>query len=185
MNSDLYHFTSARLGFRSWQEYDLPALHSINADPQVMKYFPKTLSETESKEFMERMNQQYIQRNYCYFAVDLLESFELIGFIGLSYQDFKSPYTPCVDIGWRIKPKFWGQGLATEGAIRCLDYGFNTIGLETIRAIAPANNKASVSVMQRSGMQLKGTFSHPALQEYTDLAHCVCYEITTENFLNK
>ncbi len=125
---------------------------------------------------MERMNQQYVQRNYCYFAVDLLETKQSIGFIGLSYQDYESPYTPCVDIGWRLDPEFWSRGLATEGALRCLEYGFQTIGLQSIRSIAPSQNKASISVMKKCGMRPLGRFKHPKLKDYPDLEECVCYE---------
>ena len=128
------------------------------------------------------MNRMHEEKGFCYFAVDLLETREFIGFIGLSTQEFESPFTPCVDIGWRLDPTFWGKGLATEGAVRCLEYGFTDIGLSQIRSIAPIQNKASIAVMNKSGMELIGTFSHPKLKNYPEMETCVCYQQTTENF---
>lgn len=184
MKNNHYHFHSARLAFRSWQQTDLPALHQINSNPTVMEYFPALLSLDETKDFMDRMNQFFEQSGYCYFAVDSLETRDLIGFIGLCFQDFESPFTPCIDIGWRLHPRFWGRGLATEGAMRCLEYGFKELGISQIRAIAPKINNASIAVMMKLGMELAGIFSHPKLKEYPHLESCVCYQSDLENFMS-
>jgi RimJ/RimL family protein N-acetyltransferase len=49
-----YLFTSKRLGFRSWEISDLEEMSAINADSEVMEYFPKTLSKQETQAFIER-----------------------------------------------------------------------------------------------------------------------------------
>ena len=53
---------------------------------------------------------------YCYFAADLLETGEFIGFIGLMNQDFCAFFTPCVDIGWRLKTKCLGTWISDRGS---------------------------------------------------------------------
>lgn len=173
-----YLFTSERLGFRTWRANDLDALAAINADPEVMRYFPSTLSRAETQAFIQRMQKQFAEKGYCYFAVDLLETDLCIGFIGLSEKSFDAPFNPCVDIGWRLAPSAWGKGLATEGARRCLQFAWESCGLEEVVAVAPEVNLPSIQVMQKIGMQQKMTFKHPLLREYPTLASCVLYKIS-------
>ena len=125
MHTSSYLFKSERLGFRNWRESDQKILAEINSDPVVMHYFPAVKSENETKTFIEKMQKQFSEKGFCYFAVDELEKGELIGFIGLSEQTFESDFTPCIDIGWRLKKEEWNKGFATEGAKGCLDYAFN------------------------------------------------------------
>ena len=90
MNS--YLFKSTRLGFRNWQLSDLEPMLAINADPEVMRFFPSTLGQAETRDFIIRMKQQYDNFGFTYFATELLSTGEFIGFIGLSNQGFKRAY---------------------------------------------------------------------------------------------
>ena len=119
-----YLFNSKRLGFRKWQDDDLNNLVALNIDPEVMRYFPSVLNKQEALNLLIRLKDQFDSNGYTYYAVEELESGKFIGFIGLAWQDFDSPWTPFTDIGWRLKKEYWGQGLATEGALRCLEFGF-------------------------------------------------------------
>lgn len=176
--SNPYLFTSERLGFRNWADNDLATQASINADPDVMRYFPAPQTLERTRQFIDRMQQQYRERGYCYFATEKLDTAELIGFIGLAYQDYPAPFTPCVDIGWRLGKAHWHQGLATEGAKRCLQYAFEDLALPKIYAIAPAINQPSIQVMQKIGMQFQYNFEHPALVGDDRLVNCVLYSIS-------
>ncbi len=170
-----YLFTSERLGFRNWIDTDKPKMLLINSDPKVMEFFPNIPSKEQTMEFVDKMKNQFSKNGFCYFAVDILETNEFIGFIGISEQNFKADFTPCVDIGWRLAQKEWGKGYATEGAKKCLDFAFNTIGLETIKSICPIINDKSERVMEKLGMKKKNTFKHPLLKEYKELEVCVLY----------
>lgn len=170
-----YLFTSERLGFRAWTDNDLPQFAQINADETVMAFFPETQTEVQTAAFVAKQQIQLLTLGYCYFATELLETGEFIGFIGLSRQEFASPFTPATDIGWRLKKEAWGQGYATEGARRCLEYGFGQIGLTDIIAVCPERNTPSEKVMKKIGMEKRGGFAHPHLKEYPELENCVCY----------
>lgn len=172
-----YLFTSENLGFRNWLESDISKQAEINADPQVMAYFPQIADYEQTKDFVKRMQDQFAMKGFCYFAVDQLINNKFIGFIGLSEQIFESSFTPCVDIGWRLAYEAWGRGFATEGAQRCLDYAFDELELTKIIATCPAVNKRSERVMQKIGMIKKGTFSHPMLKDAPYLEQCVLYEL--------
>jgi RimJ/RimL family protein N-acetyltransferase len=172
-----YLFTSERLGFRGWTDTDLAPMTAINADPEVMEFFPGTKTLVETEAFVARMQQQLIDRGYCYFAVDLLSDGAFIGFTGLSEQTFEASFTPCIDIGWRLGRQYWGHGYATEAAQRCLAYAMKDLNINKISSIAPRINIRSVRVMEQAGMAKVDEFVHPLLAGDERLRDCVLYEI--------
>jgi RimJ/RimL family protein N-acetyltransferase len=172
-----YIFSSERLGFRNWTSEDVDKLFELNSKEEVMRYFPATQTRKQCENFIERMKNQFDKNNFCYFAVELKETKNFIGFIGICEQTYEAEFNPSVDIGWRILPKYWAKGYATEGAKRCLEFGFNNIKLDKIVAVAPSPNIASITVMKKIGMQLVQTFNHPLLNEFPELKECVLYEL--------
>ncbi|WP_196888636.1 GNAT family N-acetyltransferase [Aureivirga sp. CE67] len=172
-----YDFHSKRLGFRNWIDSDIKKMVEINSDSEVMRFFPATVTFEQTQNFIQRMQKMYKERNYCYFAVDELETGNFIGFIGLCYQDYEAEFTPCTDIGWRLDKKYWNKGYATEGAKRCLEYAFDVLELEKIISTAPMINKPSIAVMEKIGMQKILEFKHSKLKDFPKIENCVCYEI--------
>lgn len=168
--------TTPRLLLRPWRETDLDAMATINANTEVMRYFPATQDRSATAAFIRRQHLQQEEFGYCYFAAELRHSEQLIGFLGLNCQEYPAPFTPATDIGWRLHPDFWRQGLATEGAAACLDYAFQVLDLKKVIAVAVAQNLPSLGVMQKIGMKPCGEFLHPALQNYPSLQRCVWYE---------
>ena len=126
-----YILTTGRLGLRQWKASDIDPFAAMNADPEVMRYFENTLSTEETVAAYVRLKDHIYTYGFGYFAADRLDSDEFIGFIGLKHQTYESHFTPCVDIGWRLKQTAWNQGFATEGAKACIKYGFEGIGFET------------------------------------------------------
>jgi RimJ/RimL family protein N-acetyltransferase len=173
-----YVFTSQRLGFRVWEDSDIAFLNQLNSNEEVMRFFPKIPSDTENRSFIKRMQNQYAEKKYCYFLVDELGSGNTIGFIGLSYQNYDSDFTPAVDIGWRIMSEFWGRGYATEGATKCLEYAKHELGLSRVISVSPKVNSPSISVMEKIGLQKVKEFNHPLLEGNPYLESCVLYEIS-------
>ncbi len=171
-----YLFSTPRLGFRPWKNEDIPTLAKLNADPIVMEFFPSTYNLEQTADFVRRMKIQFDKSGFCYFPVDELTSGNLIGFIGLCEQNYEAPFTPCVDIGWRLAQQYWGKGYATEGAKACLEIGFREMGLKSIKSICSLINVKSERVMQKIGMQKVGEFKHPFLKNSPHLEECCWYE---------
>ena len=178
-----YIFQSERLGFRNWTENDLNEFSKINADKEVMKHFPKTLTKEETEKFIVRLKNHHSKNGFCYFATETLNNNEFIGFIGLAYQEYKTKFTPAVDIGWRLKKNAWGNGYATEGAKRCLKYAFENLNLKSVIATCTIENLKSENVMKKIGMKKIGEFNHPKLKDFPEYEKCLCYEITKDMFL--
>ncbi|SEW39717.1 GNAT family N-acetyltransferase [Chitinophaga arvensicola] len=172
-----YLFTSARLGFRYWEETDLVPFCEMGKDPEVMQFFPATLPEQDSIAMVARIRQHFSEKGYGLYAVDLLSTQKFIGFIGLSTPRFDAYFTPCTEIGWRLRRDAWGRGLATEGAIRCLSYAFETFDFSEIYSFTAVINQPSERVMQKAGMQQVGTFQHPMVADDSPLKAHVLYRM--------
>ncbi len=174
MKQPNYIFESSRLGFRVWEESDLDAFSRMNADEDVMRFFPSVQTREQSRAFIERMQEHQQTHGFCYFVVDELTSGDFIGFIGASHQDFEAPFTPCVDLGWRLLPAFWGKGYAQEGAKAVMVY-LEHFNLKEVYAVAPSANTSSIKAMEGIGMIKRGEFQHPALVQIPRLVDCVYY----------
>ncbi len=101
-----------------------------------------------------------------------------IGFVGLAVLRFEAHFTPCVEIGWRLAAKHWGQGYATEAASVVLDHAFGPLGLEQVVSFTVPANRRSRHVMERLGMTrlLADDFEHPSLPEGYPLRRHVLYQ---------
>lgn len=176
MTKTQYLFATSRLGFRTWQPFDLDDFAAINADKEVMRFFQKQLSREETQAMIDRMLRLFEERGYCYFAVDLLETKELIGTIGLGWKTFEADFTPCVDIGWRIGKKWWNQGFAAEGALACLDFAKQN-EIKEVLSMASIGNEASIKVMKKIGMSYWKDFDHAELTAYPEIQRCRLYRI--------
>lgn len=180
--NNTYLFNSERLGFRNWCETDIEKMAAINANPEVMEFFPATQTPEQTAIFIERMQAMLQRTGFCYFAVDTLQDGRLIGFIGLAEQTFEADFTPCIDIGWRLDTCAWNKGYATEGAKACLEYAFNELKLKRILSMAPVINKKSIQVMEKIGMKKIAFFeNHPYLLNDDRLKKCVLYEINNQS----
>ncbi len=173
-----YIFTSERLGFRNWQSTDLTFLNELNSNSEVMKYFPKTVSETENIKFIEGMQSMFKVKGYCYFVVEILQTREFMGFIGLALQDYEAAFTPAIDIGWRLLPQYWKKGLATEGAKRVLKFAEKDLKIDNIISVAPVINTGSIEVMLKIGMTHQYNFNHSKLREFKRIEKCSLYSVS-------
>lgn len=164
---------------RQWKISDLEPFAQLNADPEVMEYFPRLKTKEESYKAAAFMSDHIEKHGWGCWAVGLKENDEFIGFIGLEAVDFETKFTPAIEIGWRIASKYWGKGYATEGALCALRYGFETLKLEEIVSFTAEGNKRSRALMERIGMyrDSKDDFDHPKLPENHPLSRHVLYRL--------
>lgn len=164
-----------RLILRQWRDEDLPAFAAMGADPEVMRYFPALLSRRESDEYAAKCRALIDARGWGFWAVARQDSGEFIGFVGLHTPGVPLPFSPCVEVGWRLARRHWGQGFATEAARAALRYGFETLQLPEIVAFTALLNVRSQALMQRLGMARDPIgFDHPNVEEGHALRpHCL------------
>lgn len=177
-----YLLKTKRLGLRLWKISDYTPFSEMCADPKVMRHFPSTLNKNESINLITRFNRHFDKEGYTYFAVDILKTEntppQFIGFTGLVMQTYESPFTPNVDIGWRLKKAAWGKGYATEAAKACLEFAIKKLQINTIIAVASNENISSINVMKKIGMNYTGKFNHPNLTNSPHLNPCLVYSYT-------
>lgn len=166
-----------RLVLRQWHDEDLWDLAEMNADPEVMEYLPAPMTADQSAEMLGIQQSLLAVGRPAFFAVDIWATNTFIGFIGLNVPRFDAAFTPCVEIGWRLKREAWGKGYATEGADAVLKYGFVSLGLPEIVAFTSTDNQRSRAVMERLRMTHDPAedFDHPALPPDHRLARHVLY----------
>jgi len=169
-----------RLLLRRWRDSDRVPFAALNADPRVMQFFPAVLSRTDSDRLVDRIEAHFEKHGFGLFAVELGQEGAFIGFIGLSVPDFEAPFTPCVEVGWRIAAAYWNQGLATEGAKAVLAYGFDSLQLSEIVSFTTVANAPSRRVMEKIGMTRapEDDFDHSKLPEGHPLRPHVLYRIS-------
>jgi 3-dehydroquinate dehydratase/shikimate dehydrogenase len=172
-----YLIETDRLIIREWQESDFEPFAKLTADPRVMEFFPSTLTRAESDAQINLMIEKNQKNGFCFWATELKSTQEFIGFVGLNIPGFQTHFTPCVEIGWRLAYEHWGKGYAPEGAVACLNYGFEKLDLQEIVAFTTNNNLKSRRVMEKTGMTYdpKDDFDHPKLAENHPLRKHVLY----------
>ncbi|MGV3224883.1 GNAT family N-acetyltransferase [Staphylococcus hyicus] len=172
------YIETERLILRDWEEKDLLPLQQMNANRQVRRYFTSLLSYQRSKLDFDAMQRALKKYGVGLFAVELKATHQWIGFIGLNYIAKDSHYTfkelPFYEIGWRLLPEVWNNGLAQEGAKAVLNY-VESMNLGPIYAIAAKKNIPSIRVMENIGMTFVDFFDKSELSQYHELKENVRY----------
>ena len=178
-----YIIMSEIVNIRHWTNDDIPHLIQMNQDKFVMKYFLSTLTAEETT-LRYKLMQEHIEKNG--FGLYVVENSigEFLGYTGYMIADFESSFTPCIEIGWRFKKEYWGNGYATAAAKLCLTFGFSELSFESIYSFTSIHNKKSEAVMQRIGMQKIGEFNHPRVPPEHFLNRHVVYKIDKNQFAN-
>jgi RimJ/RimL family protein N-acetyltransferase len=167
-----------RVLLRGWRASDLEPFAALNADPRVMEHYPAALTRSESDAFVrERGLSSFTERGFGPWAVEVPGRAPFIGYVGLLAPTFEAPFTPCVEIGWRLAFLTWGYGYATEAARLAITYGFTEGGLDEIVSFTVPANRRSVAVMERLGMRADGEFDHPRLPPGHPLRRHVLYRL--------
>ena len=159
---ELFEFDTERLRLRQWCAADREPFAVLNADPKVMEFYPAPLSRTESDAMANRCQALIAERGWGFWAVETKSENEFIGFVGLHTPAPELPFSPCIEVGWRLAAKHWGKGFATEAARGALRIGFERLGLAEIVSFTSAINLRSRAVMVKLGMsETEETFEHP------------------------
>ena len=173
--SDIPTLETARLILRGFRESDLVSFAAMNADPRVMATIGPPLSREASENFAADINRRWQGQGLGLWAGEV--SGLCIGFIGLNVPSFEAPFTPCVEVGWRLSFDCWGKGYATEGGAAALAFGFKQRGLKEIVAFTAATNLRSAAVMRRLDMarNLDDDFDHPRIAAGDPLRRHILY----------
>jgi [ribosomal protein S5]-alanine N-acetyltransferase len=150
MPSDGYFLTSARLGFRCWSADDLPLAQALWGDLEVTRFFGGPFSTEEVSRRLEREIARMKTHRFQYWPIHSLTSGDHVGCCGLR------PYraeTQVHELGFHLRPKYWGQGFALEAAQAVIPFAFSTIGAISLSAGHHPDNLASKKVIEKLGFR--------------------------------
>jgi RimJ/RimL family protein N-acetyltransferase len=160
---------------RQWQESDLEPYAQMNADPEVMRFFPKLLTHDETAVALARHRARIEERGWGLWAVDVDGTFA--GSTGLAEPKFTAHFTPCVEIAWRLRTEFWGQGIAFTAARQAIAYAFSELRLSELVSFTAVVNLRSRRLMERLGFShdSREDFDHPEIAEGHPVRRHVLY----------
>jgi RimJ/RimL family protein N-acetyltransferase len=153
---------TSRLLLRPWRDEDIAPFLEMSADSGVMEYLPAA-----DEGWAARARAHWDEHGFGQWVVELSDEASFVGIVGLSIVAYEAPFTPAVEVAWRLARPYWGHGYATEAAWAALDYGFSALGLEEIVALTVPANQRSRRVMERLGMtrRLEDDFDHPRMPQ--------------------
>lgn len=104
------------------------------------------------------------------FSVEERDGGSLVGDVGLSPADGEHGV---LKVGYTMSPAHQRRGYGTEAVGALVDYAFDRLGADVVRAYADADNIASIRVAEKVGMRLIERFEH---REGDEVWHGVRYE---------
>lgn len=144
-----------RLVLREMTKNDFTDLCKILQDEDVMYAYEHAFSDEEATAWLNKNLTRYEQDGFGLWAVVLKNTGKMIGQCGLTLQDIGEE-KKVIEVGYLFQKAFWHKGYATEAAIACKNYAFQTLDAKEVYSIIRDNNHASQNVAKRNGMTVCG-----------------------------
>ncbi len=176
-----------RLLLRAWTADDREPFAQMNADPRVMEFFPAVLDRAGSDALADRAEAHIARHGWGLWALEVTAGEHrgrFAGFTGLAVPAWEAPFTPCVEIGWRLPAWAWGHGYASEAARAALRFAFTELALPEVVSFTAVPNARSQAVMRRIGMTRdpSGDFDHPGVPDGHPLERTVLYRLRSDEW---
>ncbi|MCU0361490.1 MAG: GNAT family N-acetyltransferase [Bacteroidia bacterium] len=154
-------FESPRLLFRELIAKDIPLLFEMDSNREVHRYlgnFPLQTPE-EAEAVILMIQKQYNENGIGRWALIEKQSGEFLGWAGLKLvKEEINGHNNFYDLGFRLMPNYWGCGYATEAATSLVKYASEILKLKNLYAFVDVENKASIRVLEKSGLKNEGRF---------------------------
>lgn len=151
-----FHIETERLILRELRQTDLEGMFELDSNPEVHKYLGNKPVATikESQVILNSVFNQYKERGIGRFAAIEKSSGSFIGWSGLrlNTEYNMNGFTKYYDVGYRLIPKYWGKGYATESGKAAVNYAFNVLKLPELYATTEIDNKASHNALLKIGL---------------------------------
>ena len=141
---------TSRLILREFTPHDADALALVLSDPETMRFYPSAFDRPGVEQWIRRNMQRYAKDGHGLWAMVLKSSGDMIGDCGLTVQEVDG--VDEVEVGYHVRRDLWGQGLATEAARGCRDFGFARLPAGRIISLIRPENLPSRRVAEKNGM---------------------------------
>ncbi|HEV2732414.1 MAG TPA: GNAT family N-acetyltransferase, partial [Terriglobales bacterium] len=122
------------------------------SDPETMRFYPAPLDYSGVLDWITRNQARYQKDGHGLWAMVSKTTGELVGDSGLIRQEVDGNVE--IEIGYHLRRDLWGQGLASEAARGCRDYGFAQLKASRLISLIRPENLPSRRVAERIGMVL-------------------------------
>ncbi len=151
--------STERLLLRPWTEQDYAPFADMSMDPRVAEFLPPFADRAACMAFADRLRTTFETQGWGFWVLEHKPDGLFAGMAGLHRPGPEFGVgRACVEIGWRLVPAFWRQGLATEAARAILRFGFEVLKLPEIVSFTAVGNQRSCNVMKRLGMTFEKDF---------------------------
>ena len=169
---------------RQWKKNDYEPYAKLTSNMEVMRFFPSILTINESFLAIEKFKNLIDIRGWGFWAVELKSSNKFIGYAGLHSPKTQFPFSPCIEIGWRMENKYWENGYVLKIGIEILKHAFMVLDLKEVVYFSSLLNKEAIFVMKSLGMiDMDENFNHPSIHKGHKLEEQRLYKITKERWL--
>jgi ribosomal-protein-alanine N-acetyltransferase len=165
-----------RLILREFLPSDDEGMFELDSNPEVHKYLGENPSRTieDARKMIASIRHQYVENGIGRWAAIEKETGNFIGWSGLKFiKEYENNRIHYYDVGYRLMPKYWGKGYATEAAKAAIQYGFEQLNANEIIGSANVENTRSRRALEKCGL----TFIE---QFYWHEIHCDWLCITKE-----
>ena len=170
-----FQIRTERLILRPWSDADIRPFTEMVLSPGFSAFLLPVNSQAAARDWVMGKRAHFKEHGFGPWVVELAQTGDFIGCIGLSVVPYEAVFTPAVEIAWRLAKAHRGNGYATEAAKAVLADGFGRLGLREIVANTAPANLPSRRVMQRIGMTHVLDFEHPLLPVGHPLRNQVLY----------
>src|SRR5437763_16237120 len=122
-----------RLLLREFIAADLDPLFSVIGDAATMRFYLRPFTREQTEEWIARNQRRYAEFGYGLWALVLKQTGKFIGDCGLCWQDVDSEQM--LEIAYHVHREHWGQGYATEAAVACMQYCFETLNMPKLMSL--------------------------------------------------
>jgi len=169
--------TTDRLVLRQFTNNDANELFFLRSDERVMKYIckPRPQGIQDILALVEKMRKMVADNEGVAWAMTLKDDPKVVGHISF-HRIIKEHYR--AEVGYMLHPDFHGQRIMSEALKTVLDYGFNTMGLHSVEAIADPENNPSIKLLERHHFVREALFKEDFFWEGT-FRDTVVYSLIT------
>jgi RimJ/RimL family protein N-acetyltransferase len=156
-----------RLILRRWTSGDGAAMAAIWRERDIWRAIRPDIpfDPDQWRRMLDRQLEHWERHGFGLWATEDRESGEVIGWTGPSHPAFVPELADEIEIGWTIRPQFWGRGIATEGGMAAIDTAFEHLGTDEVISLIHHTNERSIAVATRLGMRHARDVLHPELGE--------------------
>ena len=175
-----------RMLLRPWKDEDYAPFYAMSSDPRVYEFLPVFPDKSACDALADKLRGDFSRRGWGFWALEHKESGEFMGMAGMHEPGPEFGVgRPCVEIGWRLAPAFWGKGFALEAAREIMRFAFTELRLDELVSFTAVGNKRSFGLMERLGMEREKEFDLLLFPPGDPKRRSYLYKLTRQQWLGK